>query len=406
MKQIIKAGATSKRLVVYVQSSATGLGLTGLTNASSGLTWYYYREDGSADVSVTLAAETLGTWTSGGFVAVDTTNMPGFYEIGVPNAVIANTNGATWAVMMLQGVANMVPVNVEIQLVQYDPTNGTNLGLTALPGTAAASTGGLPTIGTGAGNIDVDSGGRVDIAKWLGVAVTAATGGVPDVNVKNINNHAAQTDTNNLLEVDTVDFGGTAGTFASGVPVVNAGTTTANVVQWLGTAVTAATGGVPDVNVKNYNNHAAVTDGNNLPKVDVEDFGGTAGTFTSGVPNVSAGGVNVTEWLGTAVTSNAGVPIVALGTGQLTVKRNTALNGFTFPMFSSTTHELQTGLTVVSQVSIDGGALTTTANSVTELGSGLYTLNLANSDLDGTVITLIFTASGADDNPITLITQA
>lgn len=62
-----------------------------------------------------------------------------------------------------------------------------------------------------------------------------------------------------------------------------------NVAQWNGTNVSApATAGIPDVNVKNYNNVVATTDANNLPKVDVEDWKATAAvaTNTAGVPVV------------------------------------------------------------------------------------------------------------------------
>ena len=45
----------------------------------------------------------------------DATNLPGFYEIGIPNAALAA--GASWVVMVLRGAANMVPVTLEIQLV-------------------------------------------------------------------------------------------------------------------------------------------------------------------------------------------------------------------------------------------------------------------------------------------------
>jgi hypothetical protein len=388
MKQILKAGVTSKTLVIFIQDSSktTGVGLTGLTNASAGLSWYYYREAAGADVAVVLANETLGTWTSGGFVQIDATHLPGFYEIGVPNAALAA--GANSVFMQLQGAANMVPVNIEIELVAYDPTNGTNLGLTALPGTAAASTGGLPTIGVGAGNIDLDSTGRVDVSKWLGTAVTAATGGVPDVNVKNYNNVAAATDANNLPKVDTED--------------------------WKGTAVSLpATAGIPDVNVKNYNNVAAATDVNSLPKVDVEDFHGTAVTMSGSLPEVAVGtnldktGYTLTQTFPTNFASLAitSAGAVTLNSGQITVKKDQALAGFTFPMFSSTTGSLITGLTVTAQRSIDGGSVTTCANAVAEVGSGIYKLDLAATDLNGNSITVILTATGAFDSAFTFVTQ-
>lgn len=88
------------------------------------------------------------------------------------------------------------------------------------------------------------------------------------------------------------------------------------------------------------------------------------------------------------------------------ISKNTAINNFSFPMYSSTTHELQTGLTVSATRAIDGNPFAPCANSPAEIGaSGIYAINLAASDLNGNVIMLLFQATGADDNPITLLTQ-
>src|ERR1700704_1149310 len=86
-------GTTSKRRRIFIQNNnvVTGAGLTGLTFASSGLTWYYIRENQGASVQVTpIVTMTLGTWTSGGFIEVDPTNMPGWYELGIPDAALAS----------------------------------------------------------------------------------------------------------------------------------------------------------------------------------------------------------------------------------------------------------------------------------------------------------------------------
>jgi hypothetical protein len=225
MKQLLQAGITSKRLTIFVpdSSSSVGAGLAGLTSSSSGLKWYYYRENGTASVSVTLASETLGTWTSGGFVAVDGTNMAGVYEIGIPNAILAA--GASWAVMELSGATNMAPVRVEIQLVGFDPTDGGRLGLTDLPN------------------------------------------------------------------------------------------------------------------------------------------------------------------------------------GPMMVKKAQALTAFTFPMFNSSSHEMQTGLTVSCVVSKDGATPASSANAVSEIGNGFYSITFTSSETNCNVMALKFFASGADDLPYTLITQ-
>lgn len=231
----------------------TGAGKTGLTNAS--FTWYYWRDGDSAATSITTGAGTLGTWSSGGIKEMDATNMPGWYEIGVPNAVLAS--GANDAVMMLKGT-NLVPVNIEVQLSNIDQNDAVRAGLTALPNAAAEASGGLYTRGTGAGQINQDANGRVDanVKTWIG-------GTIPAVNV-------------------------------TGVPIVDD-------KYLLGTIyATPATAGIQDVNAKNWNNLATV----DLPlapttagrKLDVTatgeagiDLDNTAGTLSAAeIPNLDA----------------------------------------------------------------------------------------------------------------------
>ncbi len=63
----------------------------------------------------------------------------------------------------------------------------------------------------------------------------------------------------------------------------------------------------------------------------------------------------------------------------------------------------RTGLSVTPQRSIDGGAFAGTSNAVSEVGSGVYKINLSAGDLNGAVITLRFTATGAQDRLITVV---
>jgi hypothetical protein len=87
------------------------------------------------------------------------------------------------------------------------------------------------------------------------------------------------------------------------------------------------------------------------------------------------------------------------------VKKNTALAGFEFFMADAADHvTAKTGLTVAAERSIDGGAFAACANAPTEVSDGIYTIDLAASDLNGTVITLKFSATGADGTLITLKT--
>lgn len=86
-------------------------------------------------------------------------------------------------------------------------------------------------------------------------------------------------------------------------------------------------------------------------------------------------------------------------------RKNTALAGFTFMMIDSSDDiSGKTGLTITAQRSIDGGAFASCANSASEISNGLYKIDLAAADLNGNVITLRFTASGANPTELTIVT--
>ena len=99
----------------------------------------------------------------------------------------------------------------------------------------------------------------------------------------------------------------------------------------------------------------------------------------------------------------------AYATRELTEKagiaRNEQLDNFTFLMTDSTNHTPATGLSVTAYRSIDGGMFSLCTNLVSAVSNGIYKITLSASDLNGEVITLRFTATGADDRLITIITE-
>ncbi len=113
------------------------------------------------------------------------------------------------------------------------------------------------------------------------------------------------------------------------------------------------------------------------------------------------------NFTGTDVKATLDGETVALTAGQLPIKKNTAFPNFEFPMLDSTDHVTPTaGLTVTAQRSIDGGAFGACTNAVAELSNGLYKHNWSASDLNGAVTTFRYTAVGADDRLVTVVTQA
>jgi hypothetical protein len=230
-KLTLKVGTTSQRVFVFIQDSSvtTGAGKTGLAYNTSGIKWYVAREDdgNAGGTAYTPAPATLGTWTSIGFKEKDATNMPGVYELGLHNAMLAS--GSKYCSLMISGMTNAAPCLVEIELVAYDPFDAVHLGLSSLPNTAVTTNGSLLTSGTGTDQLSVTSG-QVNLGKILGTTVsTPATAGILDVNVKNINNTAAATP------------GASGGILISGV---NSGTTTVGALTITGAMSINGTGNV------------------------------------------------------------------------------------------------------------------------------------------------------------------
>jgi len=188
----IKRGSTSVRRLIFIgdTSKTDGSGLANLVYNSSGLVAYYFAGDLSNDVQITLATATLGTWTSGGFIAVDNTTMPGWYEIGIPDAAL---DGGNEIAIQLRGATNMAPVNVYISLDAVDYQDAAGFGLSrfdaaissrmatytqptgflaaTFPATVSSYAGGAVASVTGAvGSVTARVTANTD--QWGGVAVT------------------------------------------------------------------------------------------------------------------------------------------------------------------------------------------------------------------------------------------
>jgi len=139
----VTKGTTNYIDYVFIEDSASaiGAGLASLINTS--ITAYRVRPDLSsgAEVSMTVNAGTLGSWTSSddtiSFIAVDNTNCPGLYQVGFPNNILAT--GAEAAVVFIKDASgtDFAPVVVRFELVD---------------------------------SLTVDANGRVDVSKLNGSA--------------------------------------------------------------------------------------------------------------------------------------------------------------------------------------------------------------------------------------------
>lgn len=289
MKLARKVGATSQIFQIFIQdsSSATGAGLTGLLFNTASLAAYYHRDTDTTATAITLVTMTVGTFTSSGFKEIDATNMPGWYQFCPPNTALAS--GAASVGFHLKGATNMAPLPIEV---------------------------------------DLDA--QVDVTFWNGTVVaTPATAGVPDINVKNINNVAAATP------------GASGGVLISGT---NSGTTTLGALTCTGSftisngllvsrssantsAITATGNGTGSGFVATSGSGAtgdgiqataASTAGNGFVALGTttgHGFKTTGGTTGHGV--LATGGSTSGDGLrATAATSGKGINAIGIGTTQ------------------------------------------------------------------------------------------
>lgn len=274
-KYDIVKGATSVIARVFFQDSSqtNGAGLTGLTSSSSGLVCYRARDDdgNAGGTAISLSAGTRGTWSSGGFVEKDSTNMPGWYEFGIPNSALAA--GSRSVGIHFKGATNLAPCPMEIELTGTDNQDSVRGGMTALPNAAANANGGLPIL----------SSSGTTLAYTIST-LTTYTGNTLQTGdaygqLNTLIPHAFTYDSNNLPKVDIVDCNGTTITSSSGIPAVNT-------TQFSGQTIVCGA----SVTVEPYvGSTGAAINGSNVNTLSSHDPGAMLGTSTLTQAQVTGG---------------------------------------------------------------------------------------------------------------------
>lgn len=345
MKHIVQKDLTSRSEYVFIpdSSSTVGAGLTGLAFNTSSLSAYYVRTRGTA-TAISLASITaLDAYTSGGFCAADGTNMPGVYRLDVPDEVFGAF--ADKAIVMLKGAANMPPILLEYQLVDWAFEQG-NVG--NVNGNVSGTIGGFA-----GGSIDA---GAFDISALLAIrtifCIVSDSLNAPVTTPLTVELSGEYGNANDAFKGCRLVHYLSDGTFVQTrniVASVNSGITTLHVDRaWL------------------------------VTPQDTDQI---------------------------RVYENDGAALLAQ---DLVVRlaKNTAFAAFPFKMVSSSDHVAPaTAITVTAQRSIDGGAFAACANPVVEISAGWYKIDLAAADLNGDAIALKFGGSGADQVDITILTQ-
>jgi len=126
----IKEGTTSKLLLLYARDVVgSQSGKRGLRHDTPGAIAAYIREGEGQAHAIPLAPGQVGVYTAGGLVEVDPELLPGVYQLGAPDALLAV--GATRAMLLLRFPGATVEP-VEIHLVAYDPQDSERMGVWGL----------------------------------------------------------------------------------------------------------------------------------------------------------------------------------------------------------------------------------------------------------------------------------
>ncbi len=140
--QLSEATAAQRRLFFHAVDATDGI------TAETGLTGTGFVSENGA----TPAA-------SASIVEINATNMPGRYYVVLTAAEL----GTVGDLEFRYKAAACAEVIARGQVVPFDPYDVVRLGLTAMPNAAAQAAGGLYTRGTGAGQVNQDANGRVDV---------------------------------------------------------------------------------------------------------------------------------------------------------------------------------------------------------------------------------------------------
>ena len=146
MSYALKKGTTSKVLLLYVLDAADmRSGKTGLSSQSPDSSAACIREGEDRVRRISLVEGKVGEHRAGSFVEIDNKLLPGVYQFGLPDEMLAV--GAETVTLMLKFPGAVIEP-ISIHLVAYDPQDADRLGMAALgpEGRRAALRGAFPRL--------------------------------------------------------------------------------------------------------------------------------------------------------------------------------------------------------------------------------------------------------------------
>lgn len=417
-------GTTSLIIIVFIQddTATNGSGLAGLIHTSGITGGYVKRNDVGVAVAVDEDVAAEGTYQAPSNAAHIRIGTPANMIAGVYELHLHDTHLTTedYVTISLSGAADMAPLLIEIQLSSINQNDAVRAGMTALPNAAAQAAGGLYTQGAGAGQINQDANGRIDV----NIEAISADAGAP----ANLESDYDGTGYNKAASTIALC---TANSDMVGTNNAALAATALSTVQWTNARAAfldelAAANLPTDVANLNAQNvlilvdTAAIIAQNVLVLVDTGAIGAQnvailvdTGTLLARLIGTILAGNHTAQTgdsfarIGAPSGASVSADILAIqGSLPPRIEKNAALANFKFILVSNVDHV--TGVILAAPAatrSIDGAGFAPCANAVAEIAFGAYRIDLAAADLNGDTIMLRFTAAGADDRFIEIVTQ-
>lgn len=260
----------------------------------------------------------------------------------------------------------------------------------------------------------INAAGRIDVGLFSGFAVDTGSTNRPTVNIDFVRSSSI-----NALKSGRIDADGSAVATTAGTVTDKTGYSLTQTFPSNFSSLSVNAAGRIDVGL--FSGFAVDTGSTNRPTVNVDfvrsssinalksgriDADASAVATTAGTVSDKTG-YSLTQTFPTNFSSfsiDANGRVLYANTVNLL--KNTAITSLPFMMISSGDHVTgYTSATVAAQRSIDGAAFGDAANSVVEVGTGWYKLNLAATDLNGNTVAFKFTAAGCDVTNIGIITN-
>ena len=369
-------GTTEEMVDIFVQDATvtTGAGLPNLVIST--FSSYYHRTDMTSTSSVTLVSTgTMGTWSSGQFLQVNSTFMRGWYQFCCPNGMFAN--GSSVALHMY-GHPSMAPVVMRYDIARFDnqatsftvrpvgvSSMAIGVGVTTFNSRVGVSSidqrVGVSTIGvgvstswfSGAGIVTTEAGRlSVDVSSIIGTKVVTTFAGYPAVylDLGLTNNSSSTVSFPNLtisttmssvnagsVGVSSINVAVSTGWFSgAGIVTTLAGRLSVDVSSIMGTKIVTTFAGYPatyfDLGLTNNSTSTVSFSGLTLstyPTLDVSTIIGQMSTAT--ILEVSSG-VGVSTFNSRVGVSSFGLPVgvssMAIGVGVTTFDSRVGVSSF------------------------------------------------------------------------------